>query len=46
MDESQLTRLEQLAIGQYVILINAGMRTLESVPSKLRPYVAARLEAE
>lgn len=45
MDESQLTRLEQLAIGQYVILIKAERRTLESVPEKLRPYVEARLEA-
>ncbi|WP_209548116.1 MULTISPECIES: CD1375 family protein [Exiguobacterium] len=46
MDESQLTTLEQLAIGRYVVLIRAEWRTLESVPEKLRPYVEARLEAE
>lgn len=46
MDESNLTTLEQLVIGRYVVLIKAEWRTLESVPEKLRPYVEARLEAE
>lgn len=46
MDESQLTALDRLALDRYVVLIKAERRTLESVPEKLRPYVAARLEAE
>lgn len=45
MDESNLTELERLALDRYVVLIQAEWRTLESVPEKLRPYVAARLEA-
>lgn len=40
----ELSTLDQLAVNTYVRLIQAGRRTLESVPPRLQPYVAAQLE--
>lgn len=42
----ELNAFEVKLIDAYVKLIHANMRKLESVPEKLRPYVAERLEAE
>lgn len=40
-----LSRLDQLAVNAYVRSIQAGMRTINEVPVRLQPYVAAQLEA-
>lgn len=40
----ELNAFEVKLIDAYVKLIRAEKRTLDSVPEKLRPYVAERLE--